>query len=128
MESPETWDLLTSSLAVSNLAQVSLTWAFLIVQGLVRDEPGDRETFGRIAEDATTNPITGPSAAARVAGSLKSAGIAQPGGLTPDPWARVAAERLASIESWTGRDGARRYLGQVAASEEQASGRTQTTS
>src|SRR5437764_9731331 len=127
MESPETWDLLTSSLAISNFADVSLAWAFLVVQGLVRDEPGDRETFRRLADDATMNPITGPSASARVARSLTGAGIAQPGGLTPDPWARVAAERLASIESWTGRDGARRYLGQVAASEEQASGRTQTT-
>jgi|SRR5436853_4101781 len=121
MESPETWDLLTSSLAISNLAHVSLTWAFLVVQGLVRDEPGDRETFGRFAEDANINPITGPSAAARVARSLKGAGIAQPGGVTPDPWARVAAGRLASIESWTGRDEARRYLKRVAANEEQAS-------
>jgi hypothetical protein len=112
MESPETWDLLTSSLAISNLAQVSLTWAFLVVQGLVRDEPGDCEAFGRFVEDATTNPLTGPSAAARVALSLKGASIARPGGLTPDPWARVAAGRLASIESWTGRDGARRYLEQ----------------
>jgi hypothetical protein len=110
MESPETWDLLTSSLAISNLPDGSLTWAFLVVQGLVRDEPGDREAFRGFAKDATMNPITGPSAAARVATSLKDAGIAQPDGLTPDPWARVAAGRLASIESWTGRDGARRYL------------------
>ena len=128
MESPETWDLLTSSLAISNLAQVSLTWAFLVVQGLVRDEPGDCETFRRLAEDATANPITGPGASARVALSLKAAGIAQPGGLTPDPWARVAAGRLVSIEAWTGRNGARRYLEQVAANQEQASGRAPTTS
>jgi hypothetical protein len=110
MESPDTWDLLTSSLAVSNLAEPSSTWAFLVLQGLVRDEPGDREAFSRFADDASTNPITGPSSAARVALSLKGAGIAQTAGLTPDPWGRIAAGRLASIESWTGRDGARRYL------------------
>jgi hypothetical protein len=110
MESADTWDALTASLAISDLADPSLTWAFLVVQGLVRDEPGDREAFGRLAEDAVTNPITGPSAAARVALSLNDAGIAQAAAGTPDPWARIAAARLASIESWTGRDGARRYL------------------
>jgi hypothetical protein len=93
MEPPETWDRLTASLAISNLADPSPTWAFLVLQGLVRDEPSDREAFGMLAEDATTNPITGPSAAARVAFGLKSAGIAQPAGLTPDPWARLAAPR-----------------------------------
>jgi hypothetical protein len=128
MESPETWDLLTSSLAISSLADVSLTWAFLVVQGLVRDEPGDCQTFRGFAENATANEITGPSAAARVALSLKGAGIAQPVGLTPDPWARLAAGRLAPIEPWTGRDGARRYLEQMAANEEQASGGAQTMS
>lgn len=118
MESPETWDLLTASLAISNLADPSSTWAFLVLQGLVRDEPGDREAFSRFADDANTNPITGPSSAERVALGLKDAGIAQTAGLTPDPLGRMAVERLASIESWTGREGARRYLGQVLADEE----------
>lgn len=117
MESPETWDLLTASLAVSNLADPSATWAFLVVQGLVRDDSSDRAAFSMLAEDATTNPITGPSAAARVALGLKSAGIAQTTGFTPEPWARLAAGRLAAIEAWTGRDGARRYLEQLAAIE-----------
>ena len=126
MESPDTWDALTASLAISDLADPSLTWAFLVVQGLVRDEPDDREAFSRLAEDAATNPITGPSAAARVALGLKRAGIAQTAGSTPDPWARIAAARLASIESWTGREGARRYLEQVAVKEEQARNRAQT--
>lgn len=118
MESPDTWDALTASLAISDLADPSLTWAFLVLQGLVRDEPDDREAFSRLAEDAVTNPITGPSAAARVALGLNSAGIARTAGRTPDPWARIAAARLASIESWTGREGARRYLEQVAVNEE----------
>jgi hypothetical protein len=105
MESPDTWDLLTASLAVSNLANPSSTWAFLVLQGLVRDEPGDRKAFSRFADDASSNPITGPSAAARVALSLKGAGTAQTTGLTPDPWGQIAAGRLASIESWSGREG-----------------------
>jgi hypothetical protein len=110
MESPDTWDALTASLAIGDLTDPSLTWAFLVVQGLVRDEPDDREAFRRLANDATTNPITGPSAAARVALGLNDAGITQSAGRTPDPWAQIAAVRLAAIESWTGRDGARRYL------------------
>ena len=117
MESPDTWDALTASLAISDLADLSLTWAFLVLQGLVRDEPDDRESFGRLAEDATANPITGPSAAARVALGLRDAGIARTPGRTPDPWARIAAARLASIESWTGREGARQYLAQRYADE-----------
>lgn len=112
MESPDTWDALTASLAISDLDDPSLTWAFLVIQGFVRDEPGDRETFGLLAEDATTNPITGPSAAARVAFGLRDAGIARTAGSTPDPWARMTAARLASIESWTGREEARWYLEQ----------------
>src|SRR5258708_8826585 len=120
MESPDTWDLLTGSLAISDWADRALTWAFRVVQGLVRDDPGDREAFSGFAGDATTNPITGPSAAARVAFSLKGAGIAQAAGRTPDPGAQIAAARLAAIESWTGRQGARQYLEEVTANGEQA--------
>lgn len=98
MESPESWDLLTASLAISNLHDPSSTWTFLVVQGLVRDEPRDCEAFGRFAQVEVNQVITGPSAAARVALSLREAGIAQPAGRTPDPCARMAAARLASIE------------------------------
>ena len=98
MESPESWDLLTASLAISNLRDPSSTWAFLVVQGLVRDEPGDGEAFRRFAQVAVSQEITGPSAAARVAFSLNDAGITQPAGRTPDPCARIAAARLAPIE------------------------------
>jgi len=122
MESPDTWDALTASLAISDLADPKLTWAFLVVQGLVRDGPDDRAAFSRFADDATTNLITGPSAAARVAESLKGAGIAQSAGSTPDPWARIAAARLASLESWTGRKAAMRYLEQVAIEEQARNG------
>lgn len=110
MESPEHWDLLTASLGISNLDDSSSTWAFLIIQGLVRDDPGDRERFKEIVEYEVAHPVTGPSAAARAAYELQEAGIARPGGLTPDPWAGIAAKRLAAIEGWTGRNAAREYL------------------
>jgi hypothetical protein len=73
MESPETWDLLTASLAMSDLREPSSAWAFLVVQGLVRDEPGDRETFSKFAQQEIKE-ITGPSAAARVACRLGESG------------------------------------------------------
>jgi hypothetical protein len=124
MESPETWDLLTASLAISNLKELSSTWAFLVVQGLVRDAPGDRDAFRRFAQYEVSNEITGPSTAARVALSLRSAGIALPVGHTSDPRARMAAERLASIERWTGRDAAKRYLEQMVSIEPQSMNKT----
>ena len=45
-ESPEDWDLLESSLAVWNLQKdANKAWAFLVIQGLVQDRPGDRDLF-----------------------------------------------------------------------------------
>jgi len=94
MESPATWDLLTASLAVSNLNEPLSSWAFLVREGLVRDEPGDREAFVEFAQHEMAHPITGPSAASRVARRLREAGIPQPGSDDPDPWAKIAKERL----------------------------------
>jgi hypothetical protein len=96
MESPEMWDLLTASLSVSNLNDVPSAWTFLVAQGLVRDEPGHRAAFGRFAEHEVAHPITGPSAAMRVARRLREAGIATPLGEERDPWGRTAASRLAA--------------------------------
>ena len=47
MESPSTWDLLTAGLAAGDLHQPFAAWAFLVLQGLVRDAPfgkGSTET------------------------------------------------------------------------------------
>ena len=43
MESPQSWNLLTSSLAVSKLGDTARTWSFLLLQGLVRADESGRE-------------------------------------------------------------------------------------
>jgi hypothetical protein len=45
MESPDSWNLLTASLAVCDLGAPFSVWAFLVIQGLVWDMPGDGEAF-----------------------------------------------------------------------------------
>src|SRR5262245_38190760 len=101
MESPQSWNLLTSSLAVARLADTSHTWAFLVVQRLVRDEQGDRETFAGIVQKVLDQgPITGPSEASRIASGLFNAGLSLPAGSTPDPDAKTAAARRDLLQSW----------------------------
>ena len=101
MELPESWDLLTASLAVTDLERPFAAWTFLVIQGLVRDTPGDREAFADIIRaEVELGPITGPSVARRVAGSLAQAGIALPPGRAPDPRGRgrrAAARRDCSV-------------------------------
>jgi hypothetical protein len=109
-ESPASWNLLTASLAVCNLSQPTNAWAFLVLQGLVRDADDEREAFLRLVRDEQARgPITGGSLALRVAESLTTAGIAFPAALVPDPWGRTATERLESVASW-GPDAALRSL------------------
>ncbi len=100
MESPASWDLLTASLAVCNLQKPFAAWAFLVVQGLVRDVSGDREIFVEIIQEEGRD-ITGPSVARRVAGSLSSAEIALEAAGIPDPWGKIASERLKVMTAWT---------------------------
>jgi hypothetical protein len=101
MEWPGSWDLLTASLAATDLQRPFAAWAFLVIQGVVRDAPGDREAFADIIrEEVQRGPITGPSVACRVAGSLAQAGIALPASRAPDPHGTVAAQRLAMIARW----------------------------
>jgi hypothetical protein len=72
MESPEGWDLLTSSLAVSNLARTDETWTFLVERGLVKDGAGEREAFASIvARIHADGPVTEPSDALRAAIALR---------------------------------------------------------
>jgi hypothetical protein len=95
MEYPGEWDLLTASLAVSNLALVDEAWAFLTKHRLVRNLPGDREAFLEVVRyEVGKGPITGPSVARRVASQLGAIGIALPEGEAPDPWGKIAQERL----------------------------------
>jgi hypothetical protein len=105
MESPEGWSLLTASLAVCNLGEPNPVWAFLAVQGLVRDAPGDREAFAAfIREEFDRGAITGPSLPRRVAGHLSRAGIARPAAQVADPGAAVARRRRDVVAAWQAGD------------------------
>ena len=105
MESPQTWDLLTASLAVSNLRETYETWAFLVAQGLVGDTGPERDAFRQIVERVLAEgQITGPSEALRVASDLSSSGIATPAAREPDPWGKIAESRLRTIRGWRGTD------------------------
>jgi hypothetical protein len=110
VEPPRTWDLLTASIAVADLTQPYSAWAFLAVQGLVRDAPGDRSRFCEIVAEERVKEITGPSAALRIASRLAQSGMALPGGAAADPWGKTAAERLQTIQAWTGASDASEYL------------------
>lgn len=69
-------------------------------QGLVRNAPGDSETFiSLVRQEIDRGPVTGPSVALRVATALEGAGIALPAGEAPDPWGKIAEERLKGISS-----------------------------
>ena len=102
MENPESWDLLTASLAVCNLADSNTTWTFLTRHGLVRDVVGDSATFEGLVQQALNRaPIPGPSVARSIAAALQQAGIALPAGAAPDPWGKMAKQRLQTSQSKT---------------------------
>jgi len=95
MESPESWNLLTASLSVCDLEKHEAAWAFLTAEGLVRDNPADREVFFNVVkQELERGPIMGPSIASRVAAKLKSGRAVLLPAETPDPWGRIAKERL----------------------------------
>ncbi len=102
MESPESWDLLTASLAVTDLKQPNRVWAFLVGQRIVQDSAEHQRAFAEMLQDEEAKgPITGPSIAARVASRLKRAGIALPAGRAPDPWGKIATERFEASSEGT---------------------------
>lgn len=100
MESPQIWDCLTSSLAVSNLSEIAHAWAFLVVQGLVRDDR-NRQVFETIVREVTAEgEITGPSKAHRIACKLTEAGMTLPPAHRPDPGGNIAKARMKVVQSW----------------------------
>jgi hypothetical protein len=101
MESPQGWTALTSSLAVSTLSDISHTWAFLVVQGLVRDEGADRQVFETaVRAVAEQGEITGPSEAHRIAAKLINAGLSLPPAHRVDPAGNIADARMKLVRSW----------------------------
>jgi hypothetical protein len=101
-ESPFGWDLLTSSLAVSDLEnEANKAWAFLVIQGLVHDRPGDRDRFFEIVRRTLEQgPITGPTVARRVAIGIRGAGLTVRSEDPPDPMAKIAQARLDTIRAF----------------------------
>jgi hypothetical protein len=98
-EYPGEWDLLTASLAVSDLKEPFEAWSFIVLQGLVRDEPG--EAFVTLVETvAGREPIPGPSDALLIADELTEIGITTEKALAPDPFGKVAKKRRQQVESW----------------------------
>lgn len=101
MESPGSWDLLTSSLAASDLARPGEAFAFLVVEGLVMGDAKGLETFERIVKAVEAEgEITGPSRALRVSQSLRATVEVSPTADRPDPWARLAESRLKTLRTW----------------------------
>lgn len=103
MESPEGWDALTACFAVSRIPYGEETWGFLAAEGMVRDQPGDRETFVAAMRDPEIyEEITGPSPAWRAAKAVRSLRLALPAASKRDPWARDAEKRRAARGGPTG--------------------------
>ena len=101
MESPGIWDLLTNSLAASDLAKPGDVFAFLVVQGLITGDSKALEAFvGILRAVEAEGEITGPSKALRVAQALRATVEVFPSADTPDPWARLAESRVKILNTW----------------------------
>src|SRR5687768_5242911 len=91
-ESPQTWDCITGSLAISDLENPYNVWAFLVLQGIVLDAPENRQIFVDVVAQEKMTDITGPTAARRISLCLRELGIVLPAGLMADPWGKKSAE------------------------------------
>ena len=92
MEYPGFWNLLTASLAVSDLEQGEDAWAFVTALELVHDSPEARAQFLEIVRtEIERGPITGSSMAFRVSLAIKAAALARPRAEEPDGNARTAS-------------------------------------
>lgn len=108
VEDPREWDLLTASLAVSDLNEPFEAWSFLVLQGLVRDRPGDREAFVKLVEATAArrepkspgHAIAGGSSAYEIAYGLTRTGAATERAAAPDPFGKVAEKRRQQVEGW----------------------------
>jgi hypothetical protein len=95
MEPPDSWDLLTASLAVCNLQAPAQAWRFVTHQQLIEDTPENQKLFFETTQfEVERGPVTGPSEACRIAGSLVSAGVVDATLNMPDPNGDTASQRL----------------------------------
>jgi hypothetical protein len=88
---------LTACFAVSRTPYGEETWASLAAAGIVRDRPGDRESFLAAMRDPRIyTDITGPTSAWRAAQAVRNLGLALPAAAKRDPFARDAERRLSA--------------------------------
>lgn len=101
MENPASWNLLTASVAACDLEDLSESWAFLVLQGLVRDEERDRLEFASIVRHVRGEGAqTGPSEARRIASQLVLSGLCLPAYRKPDPGGAIARARAETVRGW----------------------------
>ncbi|MBX9680214.1 MAG: protein kinase, partial [Gemmataceae bacterium] len=108
MESPASWNLLTSTLSLCDQGAMDRVWAYLVLQGFVRSVPGAQEKFEEFIRQEKRLAEPGPSVASLVAGHLAREGLVLPPALTADPWGNEATRRLEALpaavrDSLTGR-------------------------
>jgi hypothetical protein len=99
MPDPESWDLMTACLVERALSEPWVQWGILFALGLLRDEPGDRETILPVLErkwdpDAADLSV-GP---ARVVAAAREAAIALDSAVAPDPGGETARRLLDRLE------------------------------
>jgi hypothetical protein len=94
MEFPGGWDELTAAL---NVADADEAWAFLLAQGLIRNDPKSRQAFEAAQQYALTQiDVTGPSQGYIIASHLMRAGLAPIRAIGPDPWGKLMKKRIAA--------------------------------
>ncbi len=86
---------------VSQLDKIEVTWAFLVLEGIVDPRDVTRQAFATIVgEVIEKGEITGPSKACRVAIRLGSLGMTTGAANKPDPWGNIAKSRRETVQSW----------------------------
>jgi hypothetical protein len=99
VESPSTWNLLTSALAMVGLDDVDRAWAFMMHLGLLGNRRDVRARFDRaIAAVKAEGEITGPSRSARVAVRLSDGRDTNAQRtMQPDPDGKIARAQFAEF-------------------------------
>jgi hypothetical protein len=98
VESPSSWNWLTSALAVVGTQSIERAWSFLVHAGVLGRRHEVREALEiAIAAVDREGEITGPSRACRIASRLINSGQILFKSVTPDPDAQEAGAALAEF-------------------------------
>ena len=91
MENPESWNILTSSLAVSQLDKIEETRRFLVEQGLIDPDKATKLVFSKVVNGVLEEgEMTGPSESLRISIQLDSLGVTTDKANKADPWGDIA--------------------------------------